>query len=70
VLLGACALIFVNIANQELLIPALGGIPIIRGDPKQEKARLDAPRNGGSKGSACACCPSIPTTPTRRTTMI
>jgi lipopolysaccharide export system permease protein len=35
VLLSACALVFVNVANQELLIPALR--PVIRDDPHGEK---------------------------------
>lgn len=37
VLLGAFLLIFVNVANQELLIPTLGSIPVSRGDPNHEK---------------------------------
>jgi len=35
VLLSACALVLVNVANQELLIPSIR--PVIRDDPKGEK---------------------------------
>jgi lipopolysaccharide export system permease protein len=35
VLIGACALVFVNILNQELLIPDLGSIPVDKDDPNQ-----------------------------------
>jgi lipopolysaccharide export system permease protein len=37
VLISACALVCVNIANQELLIPALGTVPIAKDDPNHEK---------------------------------
>lgn len=37
VLFSACLMVFVNIANQEFLIPELGAIPITRGDPNHEK---------------------------------
>src|SRR5262249_3772687 len=37
VLISACALVCVNIANQELLIPLLGSIPVSKDDPKHEK---------------------------------
>jgi lipopolysaccharide export system permease protein len=38
VLVGACAMILVNLANEELLIPTLGSIPVTRGDPALEKS--------------------------------
>src|SRR5437764_8961061 len=38
VLLGACAMTLVNVANQEFLIPTLGSIPVARDDPALEKS--------------------------------
>lgn len=40
VLLAACALVFVNVANQEVLIPIVGNFRVERGDPGNEKALM------------------------------
>jgi len=37
VLFSAALLILINVANQEFLIPSIGGIKVVRGDPKQEQ---------------------------------
>src|SRR5688572_6210192 len=40
VLVSACALVFLNVANQELLIPQVSGVMTNRGDPENEKDLL------------------------------
>ncbi len=49
VLVGSCAMILVNLANQEFLIPTLGSIPVNRGDPSLEKG-IEAAGNNDSNG--------------------